>query len=60
MAGDRCDDRVAFDELVEILEGKGISREETVVRLNQFGSRDERVKTLVGEVLREGKGVVTA
>ncbi len=49
-----------IDELVEILEGKGISREETVVRLNQFGSRDERVKALVGEVLREEKGGVTA
>lgn len=45
------------EELIEILGRKGYSREETVIRLNQFGSRNPQVKTLTDELLRERKEV---
>jgi coenzyme F420-reducing hydrogenase gamma subunit len=44
-------------ELMEILGRKGYSREEIVVRLNQFNSKDEQVKPLTEEMLRLRKEV---
>ncbi|RPJ46017.1 MAG: NADH:ubiquinone oxidoreductase [Candidatus Latescibacterota bacterium] len=44
-----------IEELIEILGGKGYPREEVVVRLNQFNSRDEKVKALTEEQSRHRK-----
>lgn len=45
------------EELIEILGTKGYPRRETIVRLNQFGSRDTRVAALTGELVRERKEI---
>jgi len=47
-----------LEELVEILGEKGFSREEVVVRLKQFGSRDDQVRALAGEATVEGKEAI--
>ncbi|MBM3319168.1 MAG: NADH:ubiquinone oxidoreductase [Candidatus Eisenbacteria bacterium] len=46
-----------IEELIEILDKKGYSREEVIVRMNQFNSRDDQVKPLTGELGRLRKEV---
>ncbi len=46
-----------IEELIEILGKKGMPRDEVIVRLNQFASRDEQVKALTEELRRRRQEV---